>query len=112
VIDARRHRLLDTIPLPRGSAPVGVAVSPDGRLVYVANGRADSVSVIDVRARAVAASIPVGRRPWGVALTRDGRRLYVANGRSNSVSIIDTATKRVVAAVPVGAGPWGIAIAD
>ncbi|MFY9824445.1 MAG: hypothetical protein WAM82_23920 [Thermoanaerobaculia bacterium] len=51
------------------SKPVGVAVSPDGRRVYVANGHANSVSVIDAATGTLTATIPVGKR-W------DDRRLH------------------------------------
>src|SRR5690606_41086335 len=90
--------------------PVGVVVSPDGKRVYVANGHANSVSVIDAEMNRVIATIPVGRRPWGLAITPDGKKLYTANGISNDVSVIDTATNEVIATVKVeGEGPWGIA---
>jgi len=85
--------------------PVRVAFSPDGRLAYVTEGAAGSVSVVDVAARRVIDTIVVGRRPWGIALTPDGSRLYTADGRSNTVSVIDTKTRKVVAAIPVGERP-------
>src|SRR6266404_3812048 len=46
VIDTRTNLVVATIPV--GQSPSDVAVTPDGGLVYVANGenRADSVSVI------------------------------------------------------------------
>ncbi|HEU4769839.1 MAG TPA: hypothetical protein VFS77_20910 [Pyrinomonadaceae bacterium] len=72
-------------------------MSNDGERVYVANGRANSVSVIDARTDKLIATIPVGQRVWGLALTRDGKKLYAANGLSNTVSVIDTATNSVVA---------------
>ena len=68
--------------------PVGIAVAPDGKRVYVANGAAHEVVVIDPEANRVVARIEVGRRPWGVALSPDGRRLYAANGLTNDVSVI------------------------
>jgi DNA-binding beta-propeller fold protein YncE len=41
VVDATRHRVLNSITLAGGRAkPVGVVVAPDGRRSYVANGHA------------------------------------------------------------------------
>ena len=40
----------------------------DGKKLYVANGVANTVSVVDTEARAVTATIRVGQRPWGVAI--------------------------------------------
>ena len=96
---------------PRGDGPAplkpkGVAVSPDGKRVYVATGRGDSVAVIDGEQLALITLIPVGQRPWGIALTPDGRKLYTANGLSNDVTVIDTGTNKVVGTVKAGDGPW------
>lgn len=46
--------------------PIGVIVSPDGRLAYVSNANVDAVTVVDVRARRVIALLPTGREPDGV----------------------------------------------
>ena len=91
---------------------MGVVVSNDGAKIYVANGRANNISVIDARTDAVFATIPVGTRVWGLGLTRDGKKLYAANGISNDVSVIDTATNSVVATVRAGEGSWGVAIVE
>ena len=115
VVDTKEHRVIKTIDLPRmdGAAqlkPKGVVVSPDGRRVYVATGRGNSVAVIDADQLSLINLIPVGGRPWGIALTPDGRKLYTANGLSNDVSVIDTATTKVIATIKAGDGPWGIAL--
>jgi YVTN family beta-propeller protein len=112
VIDVATHEVLETVPLGDGnSKPVGVAVSPDSRTVYVANGAADCVSVVDASTHRVRRCIPVGRRPWGIAVSPDGRWVYTANGLSNSVSVIDTRSSRTVATIAVGSRPWGVAVA-
>jgi YVTN family beta-propeller protein len=45
-----------------------MALTPDGSRLYVANGRSDSVSVIDTAGAAKVADIPVGQLPWGVVI--------------------------------------------
>jgi YVTN family beta-propeller protein len=89
---------------------MGLALSPDGQRLYIANGRARTVSVIDLENSDVVAQVHVGARPWGIGLTSDGKFLYTANGPSNDVSVIDTASLNVIATIRVGATPWGIAI--
>lgn len=42
--------------------------NPDGKKLYVANGRSGSVSVIDTAARQVIKEISVGEAPWGVVI--------------------------------------------
>jgi YVTN family beta-propeller protein len=45
-----------------------MAITPDGAKLYVANGRSNSVSVIDTKARAKVTDIAVGELPWGVVI--------------------------------------------
>jgi YVTN family beta-propeller protein len=106
------HRVSATVPLNYNDAvkPVGVIVSPDGSRIYVANGRANTVSVIDAATLQIVTTVAVGQRVWGIALTPDGKRLYAANGLSNDVSVIDTATNNRVTSVKAGDGPWGVAV--
>jgi len=51
-----------------GKRPWNMALSPDGRKLYVACGRSDSVAVVDTLRREKVAEIAVGRLPWGVAV--------------------------------------------
>ena len=110
VIDTATPKLLKTIDLPAGSRPMRVRVSPDNSKVFVSDGRAGTVSVIDTQTYAVLASIKVGTRPWGIALSPDGKYLFSANGPSNDVSVVDLATNKEIARVKAGEGPWGVTI--
>jgi YVTN family beta-propeller protein len=79
-------------PLPHqpvGLYPNALAVSPDGRRVYVADAGINAVQVVDVdptaRTFSPAGFIPTGWYPSALALSADGTRLYVANGKGNGV---------------------------
>jgi YVTN family beta-propeller protein len=86
-----------------GNVPQGVAITPDGTKVYVANASDNTVSVINTATNTVAGlPIPVGSYPNWVAITPDGTQAYVVNGNSNTVSVINTANRAVVATIPVG----------
>ena len=66
-----------------GSSPNAVAVSPDGRTIYVANGADNDIAVVDVDAasdRAVRGLIPTGWYPTAVALNAAGDQLFIASG--------------------------------
>lgn len=82
--------------VPTDPSAIEVAISPDNKLVFVANefsaGQGscqdpDSVSVIDFQkalssgqsASSVIGAIPVDCAPVGLAISGDGRRLYVTN---------------------------------
>jgi len=81
---------------------MGVAVSPDGRKVYVGSTFSTTVSVIDTTTNTVISTIPAGNNPDGVALTPDGSKVYVANDGSNTTSMINAATNTVTTTIPVG----------
>jgi len=110
VVDVARRKVTDRIVLPKGSRSMGLALSPDGTSLYVTNGRAQTVSQIELPSHRVVRSVEVGPRPWGIAVTGDGKHLYVANGPSNDVTVVDTATFSVKGRIAVGESPWGVVI--
>ena len=68
--------------------PWGVAVSPDGKRVYVANQQSNNISVIDTETNRVTATVSVGSSPFGVATTPDGSKVYVTCEQASSVYVI------------------------
>ena len=111
VVDTATNTL-NPLPITAGSRPYGVAVSPDGSRVYVANYGGNSVSVIDTATNnAIGTPIAVGFGPQGIAVTPDGNRVYVANNDANTVSVINTtASPPTVTTITVGTGPNGVAV--
>ena len=110
VIDTATPKVLKSIDLPAGSRPMKVKVAVDGSKVYVSDGRAGTVSVIDSQTYALLGTVKVGTRPWGIVLSPDGKYLFSANGPSNDVSVVDLATNKEVTRIKAGEGPWGLTI--
>src|SRR5262249_45435180 len=110
VVDTTTHRRLLTIPLPAGSRPMGAAMDPRGKKLYVSTGRAGTVCVVDPAAGQGVKTVARGKRPWGLAIAPGGERLYVTNGPSNDVSVLDLQTDTEIARIHASEGPWGIAI--
>lgn len=74
---------------------MGIAVSDDGRLIYVGVylGDADSrLEVIDSLQRKSVASYPVGKRPFDVLLSHDEQRVYNIDHDTYTVTAIDLET--------------------
>ena len=94
-----------------GQSPSGIAVTPDGATLLVANRESDSVSVIDIAARKETRRIGVGSHPFGLTLSPDGTRAFTANVQSDDVSAIDIAAGRETGRVPTGQRPYVIAFA-
>lgn len=107
VINLENNAVVATIPV--GVQPTGVAVSPDGKKVYITNqnligpSTGNTVSVIDVATNTVITNITVNDSPYGIAISPDGSRLYVTSQSPfNTVSVISTATNTVLKILPSG----------
>ena len=68
VIDTASNKVVATVEV--GNGPDGVAVTPDGKHVYVAieNLSSTRVSVIDTATNTVVATVAVGHNPFGVGI--------------------------------------------
>jgi YVTN family beta-propeller protein len=64
IVEAATNQVLKTIPV--GERPWNMALTHDNMKLYVANGRSNSVSVIDTMQMTKIKDIPVGKMPWGV----------------------------------------------
>lgn len=105
IVDGRTGRSLAT--LPTGVGPHEVAVAPDGRLAVVCNyGEAvpgDSLTIVDLPARAVARTIALGehRRPHGVAFVPGQPNIVaVTSETSEALLLVDIVRGAVLTAIP------------
>src|ERR1700722_10911354 len=73
---------------------IQIAVTPDGKYVYVPTGSND-VAVIETTSNTIIKTVAVGSSPTGIAVTPDGVDVYVANQGSNSVSAVSTASNEI-----------------
>jgi YVTN family beta-propeller protein len=103
VVDVREMTLLRV--LPSGSDPEQLAVSLDGRVLFIANEDAAQVSVVSAADGRLLKTLAVGGEPEGVDLRPDGKVVYVTCEEDNSVSAIDAETHTVIKEIPVGPRP-------
>jgi YVTN family beta-propeller protein len=54
--------------IPTGQGPHGVAATPDGRFLLVANTESDTITILDAATWRIVAQVPVGGFPTDVAL--------------------------------------------
>lgn len=102
--------------------PLAIAVTKDGRKLYVGSQRDGAVYALDTSDPAkitLAKKIETGSHPVALLLNKDQSRLFVANAQSDTVSFVDTASDAVVATVLLrpdiaksvaGATPTGLAL--
>jgi len=115
VFDTSSETVVGSIPVEVN--PYELALSRDGRTLYVSNWASASVSVVDTTARTLTARIPVDGNPNDMKLASDGR-LFVSCANHNSVVVVDTTTRRPVEEIstalfpqaPEGATPNALAL--
>jgi YVTN family beta-propeller protein len=141
VLDPVTANILQRVKLPSDKAPAepsldapildsdnkaqlsytGLAFSPDGSRIYLANVTGDIkvFSVAKDLTVAPLASFPLlpanaPRRkneiPAGIAVSRDGKKIYVALNLSNRLAELDAVTGEVLRAWDVGVAPFGVAL--
>ncbi|NBJ13063.1 YVTN family beta-propeller repeat protein [Microvirga arsenatis] len=94
-----------------GGHPAHVVPDAQGRFAYLSDAETNSVVVVDLAARKVAARIPVQNYPHGLRLSPDGSLLAVANMKSGTVSLVDPRNPEKVEHVAVGERPVQVAFA-
>jgi YVTN family beta-propeller protein len=118
VIDLGSYEVVKEIPV--GLHPSGMASSPDGKLLYVANANSDTVSVIDTSRDEVVRTLnakpmielPFGSAPNALAVSPDGATLYIANGGNNLVGVLDVASGKMRGLIPTGWYPGALLVAE
>ena len=92
-------------------SPICVAISPDGKTLYVTDHTAGNVTILDAAGKTKRGEVALRGKPRGVALSADGDMLYVAEHGAGSVAVIDTAKRQVTSRIRVGQWPSGLAMA-
>ncbi|PZS27083.1 MAG: phosphoesterase [Pseudonocardiales bacterium] len=68
--------------------PAGIALTPDGQRLLVADQQADALSVVDLATGGVHTAA-AGHRPYAVVATADGHSAYVTDQGANTVAVLD-----------------------
>jgi putative membrane-bound dehydrogenase-like protein len=129
LIDGATNQAVGTIPV--GKRPRGIAVSRDGKRLYVAlsgtpiagppgsrdaeereklpvDRKADGIGIVDIEQRKLLRLMPAGLDPEQFALSADEKKMYVANEDAALVSVIDMASEKVTKEIKVGEEPEGM----
>lgn len=76
--------------IPTGEGAEGIAVTPDGRQVWVTNRAENTISVLNAVGRKVIARIEAGEFPIRAEATANGRFVLVTNAKGNDLSVFST----------------------
>jgi YVTN family beta-propeller protein len=108
------YLLLDPGGLDSAAMPQDIRSSPDGRVFFVADMRANGVYLVDPEAFRRIGFIATGKGTHGIYPSRDGHVLYVTNRGWNTtaggrhgpgtITVLDPEARRIVATWPIPGG--------
>ena len=87
------------------SDPEQLAVSRDGKKLFIASEDTGAAIIVDATDGHTIASLAVGGEPEGMTTSPDGKVVYVTSEADHRVSVIDVATNKVIAQMEVGQRP-------
>lgn len=87
---------------PKPASPQDVKLSPDGKLLYVADQDRGGVWEINPATFKLAGFLPTGRGAHGLYPSRNARFLYVTDRLAGAISVVSFASRHVVATWKLG----------
>ena len=92
-----------------GPGTEGIAISPDGREVWVASRQDHKIEVISTASDELVATFAGGGRgPVRVAFTPDGAQVWVTNAVSHTATIFDARSRALLGTLAIGENPSGM----
>jgi YVTN family beta-propeller protein len=106
VFATEEWKLVKTVRSGKGAHEM--AVTADGRMIYVTNRYENTVSVFDVTGQRVAEKFAVPGGPDMPVLSPDGAHLWVSGRFGDTATVVDTRTLKILNTFPTGRSPHGI----
>ena len=108
VIDPNTLKIVGTIPTGQTESHM-LAITRDGRRGYTANVGPGTVSVLDLEAKKVLATIPVSPQTQRISLSVDDRWVFTADQTKPQLAVIDTAINGIHAWIELPSTGYGTA---
>jgi YVTN family beta-propeller protein len=91
--------------IPNTNGVHGIAFNNELNKGYTSNGRANSVTIFDLKTNKVLDSVATGQNPDAICYEPYSKTIITCNGRSKNLSVIDPQTNKVIATIDVGGKP-------
>jgi len=109
-LDPKSRQFIGQIDLPPHSAPKGVAASPSGKLIYVAESGTGNIAVIEAANDKLLVRTKVTVGPGRLAVTPNGAQVLVLNTPAGKMSLLSGLTQKLLGAMSLGTMPSGIEV--
>lgn len=97
--------------IPVGHGSEGFDLTPDGKELWVANAQDKTISVIDLAAKKVVATLPSTGNANRLKITLDGKYAFVSDLGGTDMLIIDVATRKPYKTMKMGGSSEGLLMA-
>jgi DNA-binding beta-propeller fold protein YncE len=94
IVDPRTLKIVGKIPTNQEQSHM-LAISHDGRFGYTANVGPGTVSVLDLKKRAVITVIPISKNTQRISISRNDKMVFTSDQTKPQLAVIDTATNTV-----------------
>ena len=99
--------------VPVGKGPEAMDLSPDGRELWTGHSRDGGVSIIDVAAKKVIATVSLGtKRSNRLKFTPDGKRVLLTDLDAGELLVLDAPARKEITRLRLGKSPEGILMAQ
>jgi len=103
VLDADSQAIVGDIPDTQGVH--GIAIAADLGRGFVSNGRANTVTIFDIKTLKTIATVNVGTNPDAIIYDAVTKRVFAFNGRSKDATVINATDGSVAGTIPLGGKP-------
>ncbi|MGH9584288.1 MAG: YncE family protein [Bryobacteraceae bacterium] len=103
VLNLDSGKLVGKIPNTEGVH--GIAVADSLNRGFVSDGRANQVTIFNLKTLATLSTVKTGMNPDAIVYDPYTRRVFTFNGRSKDMTAIDAVTGRAIRTVPLGGKP-------
>jgi YVTN family beta-propeller protein len=108
-IDLLRGTFVATYPI--GEQTEGIAITPDGRFLWIGSNTSGTVTIFDTDSHTIVATLPDMGMPYRLAISPDGTTALICDPQGGRIIVVDTQSRTVTGTIPMEGAPEGIAIA-
>jgi YVTN family beta-propeller protein len=91
-----------------GKEPEGIALSPDGKTLWIGHRKEGLVTVIDTASGKVTQTLTAGQMPIRMAFSPDGKQVWIISPNEGALLVFDAATRKETGRVEFDGAPVGI----
>ena len=103
VLDADSQATVGDIPDTQGVH--GIAIAGDLGRGFVSNGRANNVTVFDIKTLQTLGTVTTGTNPDAIIYDAASKQVFAFNGRSKDATVINAADSSVAGTIPLNGKP-------